>query len=112
MTGKTRQKYEMRSYQEMVVGPMRQMNEDNQQLHWLQRKVVKQEQRSKVIEQSFDVVSKRLRDSVNNVDLVRERTRKHHEETKEEVCNNNNFLLIFFLLYNLCIVAGSEVNWR
>jgi GH35 family endo-1,4-beta-xylanase len=84
------------------VGSMRQMNEDNQQLHWLQRKVVKQEQRSKVIEQSFDVVSKRLRDSVKSVDLVRERTRKHHEETKEEVCNKNSSRLIFAFFVIIC----------
>ncbi|KAJ3671587.1 hypothetical protein LUZ60_007666 [Juncus effusus] len=89
--GKSRLKFEMKSYQEMVVGPMRQMNEDNQQLHWLQRKVVKQEQRSKVIEQSFEVVSKRLRDSAREIALVRGRTRKHHEETKEEMAQQEHF---------------------
>jgi hypothetical protein len=93
MTDKMKLKYEMRSYQEMVVGSMRQMNEDNQLLHCLQRKIVKQEQLSKEIEKSLGIVSKRLRDSNKSIDLVRERTRKHHEETKEEVCNKNSFIL-------------------
>ncbi|KAJ3675709.1 hypothetical protein LUZ60_004751 [Juncus effusus] len=89
--GKMRLKCEMKSYQEMVVGGTRQMNEDNQKLHWLQRKAEKHEQRSKVIEQSFDVVSKRLQDSTREIDLVRDRARKHHEETKEELAQQEHF---------------------
>ncbi|KAJ4795314.1 Protein SUPPRESSOR OF GENE SILENCING 3 [Rhynchospora pubera] len=89
--GKSRLKYDLRSYQEMVVEPMRQMNEDNQLLYRLRKEVVKQKQCTKVVEQTFGAVSKRLRDKAKENDLVREKSRKHHEETKEELDNLEKF---------------------
>ncbi|XP_073013393.1 protein SUPPRESSOR OF GENE SILENCING 3 homolog [Typha latifolia] len=83
--GKSRLKYDMRSYQEMVVNPMKQMSEDNQQLIWLKNKVVKQAQRSKALEESFGVVSQKLRETMDEKRIVRLRTKIQHEENKEEM---------------------------
>ncbi|RRT35982.1 hypothetical protein BHE74_00022178 [Ensete ventricosum] len=84
-SGKSRLKYDMRSYQEMVVIPMKQMSEDNQQLVWLKNKVIKQEQRSKALEETFGVVTQKLRETMEENRIVRLRTKIQHEENKEEV---------------------------
>ena len=78
-------KYELKSYQEMVVNPMKQMSEDNQQLTYLKHKVVKHEQHSKVLEETFEVVSQKLRETMEENRIVRLRTKKQYEENKEEV---------------------------
>ncbi|KAB5511875.1 hypothetical protein DKX38_028903 [Salix brachista] len=58
--GKSRLKYELRSYHEMVVNQIRQMAEDNQQLIYLKNKVVKEQRHSKQLEESFGIVSEKL----------------------------------------------------
>nr|XP_019708275.1 protein SUPPRESSOR OF GENE SILENCING 3 homolog [Elaeis guineensis] len=89
--GKSRLRYDVRSYQEMVVIPMKQMSEDNQQLIWLKNKVVKQEQRSKVLEETFGVVSQKLRETMEENRIVRLRTKIQHEENKEEMDYQERF---------------------
>lgn len=44
----------LRSYQETVVVPMRQMNENNQQLVWLKNKVTKEQKHSKALQEYGD----------------------------------------------------------
>ncbi|ONK77382.1 uncharacterized protein A4U43_C02F5950 [Asparagus officinalis] len=83
--GKSRLKYELKSYLEMVVNPMKQMSEDNQQLTYLKHKVVKEERRSKVLEETVDVVSQKLRETVEENRIVRQRTKMQHEENKEQM---------------------------
>lgn len=85
LIGKLRLKYDMRSYQEMVVNPMKQMSEDNQQLLWLKNKVVKQEQRSKALEETVKVVNQKLSETMEENRIVMLRTKIQHEENKEEV---------------------------
>ncbi|XP_008786464.2 protein SUPPRESSOR OF GENE SILENCING 3 homolog [Phoenix dactylifera] len=89
--GKSRLKYDVRSYQEMVVIPMKQMSEDNQQLIWLKNKVVKQEKRSKALEETFGVVSQKLRETMEENRIVRLRTKIQHEENKEEMDYQEQF---------------------
>lgn len=75
----------MRSYQEMVVGPMKQMSEDNQQLVWYKNKVKKQQQRSKTLEESVGLFSQKLRQTNEENKIVRLRSKEQHEENKAEV---------------------------
>nr|CAD1842120.1 unnamed protein product [Ananas comosus var. bracteatus] len=89
--GKLRLKYDMRSYQEMVVNPMKQMSEDNQQLLWLKNKVVKQEQRSKALEETVKVVNQKLSETMEENRIVMLRTKIQHEENKEEMDNQERF---------------------
>ncbi|CAL9198932.1 unnamed protein product [Musa hybrid cultivar] len=89
--GKHRLKFEMRSYEEMVVIPMKQMNEDNQQLIWLKNKVVKQEQQSKVLKETIGVVTQRWRETVEENIIVRRRSKMQHEENKEEMDYQEKF---------------------
>ena len=69
----------------MVVNQIRQMAEDNQQLIYLKNKVVKEQRHSKQLEESFGIVSEKLRKTMEENRIVRQRTQMHHEQNKEEV---------------------------
>lgn len=122
LAGKSRLKYELRSYQEMVVIPMKQMNEDNQQLVWLKNKVIKQEKRSKAIEETFGVVTQKLRETMEENRIVRLRTKIQHQENKEEVvslfyyCTSITFLLFSkfsFKVYKSSFMRHNVVRqWK
>ncbi|XP_031285427.1 protein SUPPRESSOR OF GENE SILENCING 3 isoform X1 [Pistacia vera] len=83
--GKSKLKYELRSYQEMVVRQIRQMSEDNQQLNYFKNKVDKVQRHSKTLEESFGIVSERLRKTIEENRIVKQRTRLQHEQNKEEM---------------------------
>lgn len=69
----------------MVVIPMKQMHEDNQQLKWLQIKAAKNQQHAKALEETVGVLSERLRKAAKENRIVRERTLLQYEQNKEEV---------------------------
>ena len=75
----------MRSHNEMVVAQMKQMSEDNQQLNYLKNKVVKTEQRSKVVEETLGVVTQKLRETMEENIFVRRKAKEKHSEYEEEV---------------------------
>lgn len=83
--GKSKLKYEIRSYQEMVVNQMKQMSEDNQQLMWFKNRVAKEQKHSKALEESFGLVSEKLRKTLEENRIVRQRTKIHHQQNKEEM---------------------------
>ncbi|XP_077231860.1 protein SUPPRESSOR OF GENE SILENCING 3 homolog [Tasmannia lanceolata] len=89
--GKSKLKFEMRSYQEMVVGPMKQMSEDNQLLTYYKNKVVRQQQRSRALEETVGVMSRQLRIANEENRIVRQRTQIQHEENKEEMDSIEQF---------------------
>ncbi|KAI7757383.1 hypothetical protein M8C21_001912 [Ambrosia artemisiifolia] len=89
--GKSKLKFEMVSYQEKVVNQLKQMNEDNQQLQWYKNKVVKEQMHSKALEESYGLVSQRLRKTEEENRIVRERTQQYHEQNKEEMDYQEQF---------------------
>ncbi|KAK9060606.1 hypothetical protein SSX86_021312 [Deinandra increscens subsp. villosa] len=89
--GKTKLKFEMVSYLEKVVNQLKQMNEDNQQLHWYKNKVVKEKMHSKALEESYGLVSQKLRKTEEENRIVRERTQQYHEQNKEEMDYQEQF---------------------
>ncbi|KAF5469669.1 hypothetical protein F2P56_013724 [Juglans regia] len=89
--GKSKLKYEIRSYQEMVVNQIRQMSEDNQQLIYLKNKVVKEKSYSKAIEECLGITSERLRKTQEEMRIVKHRTKLQHEENKEEMYLQEQF---------------------
>ncbi|XP_059623859.1 protein SUPPRESSOR OF GENE SILENCING 3-like [Cornus florida] len=90
--GKSKLKFEMRSYKEVVVDQMKQMSEDNQQLVWFKNKVANEQRHSKALKESFGILSEKLRKTSEENCIVRQRTKKHHEENKEEM----DYLELFF----------------
>lgn len=89
--GKSGLKYEMKSYQEMVVCQIRQMSEDNQQLMYFKNKVVKVQRTSKSLQESLGVVTDKLRKTMEENRIVRQRTKMQHEEIKEEMNMQEEF---------------------
>jgi hypothetical protein len=69
----------------MVVIPMRQMSEDNQQLNYLKNKMVMTEQRSKAVEETLGVVTQRYRETMEEMIFVRDKAKEKHLEYKQEV---------------------------
>ncbi|KAF8022988.1 hypothetical protein BT93_F0486 [Corymbia citriodora subsp. variegata] len=88
---KSKLKFQMRSYKEMVVNEVNQMTEDNQQLMWLKNKFAKEQLHSKELEKSFDFVSKKLRKAMDENCIVRHRTKMQHEQNKEEMDYQEKF---------------------
>ncbi|KAG8051258.1 hypothetical protein GUJ93_ZPchr0009g1195 [Zizania palustris] len=75
----------MRSYNEMVVTQMKQMSEDNQQLNYLKNKVVKTEQRSKAVEETLGVITQKLRETMEENIIVRNKAKEKHLEYEKEM---------------------------
>ncbi|KAK4381524.1 protein SUPPRESSOR OFSILENCING 3 [Sesamum angolense] len=88
---KSKLKYEMRSYQEMVVNQMKQMSEDNQQLIWFKNKVAEEQTSKKALEESYGIVTEKLRKTMEENRIVKLRTKKHHEQNKEEMDYQEEF---------------------
>ncbi|KAL3614776.1 Protein SUPPRESSOR OF GENE SILENCING [Castilleja foliolosa] len=86
--GKSKLKYEMRSYQEMVVD---QMSEDNQHLTWLKHKIAKEQKNKKALQETLGLMSKKLRQTTNENRVVKLKTKKHHEQNKEEMYSQEQF---------------------
>lgn len=89
--GKSRLKFEMRSYQEMVVSQFRQMSEDNQQLNWFKNRFSRVQTHARALEESLGVVTEKLRQTAEDSRIVRQRTKVQHEENKEEMDFQDNF---------------------
>ncbi|XP_038722073.1 protein SUPPRESSOR OF GENE SILENCING 3-like [Tripterygium wilfordii] len=89
--GKSRLKYEIKSYQEMVVKQIKQMSEDNQQLVWLRNRVAQEQRHSKALEESFGIVSEKLRKTMEENRIVRQRTKIQHQQNKEEMDYQEEF---------------------
>ncbi|KAK6118459.1 hypothetical protein DH2020_047876 [Rehmannia glutinosa] len=89
--GKSKLKYEMRSYQEMVVNQIKQMSEDNQQLLWFKNKVAKEQMSKKALQESFGMMTEKLRKTMDENHIVKLRTKKHHEQNKEEMDSQEEF---------------------
>ncbi|KAA0063087.1 protein SUPPRESSOR OF GENE SILENCING 3 [Cucumis melo var. makuwa] len=91
MQGKSKMKFELRSYQEMVVDQIRQMSADNQQLSWLKNRVVKERNKAKAYEESLGKVCEKLRKTKEENRIVRQRTLMQHEENIEEMQMQEQF---------------------
>ncbi|KAL1814117.1 hypothetical protein ACET3Z_024182 [Daucus carota] len=89
--GKTKLKFELRSYEEMVVNPMKQMNEDNHLLNYYKKRALEEIKQAKVYHDSFAAVSDKLRKTQEENRIVRQMTKVHHEENKEKMDYQEEF---------------------
>jgi hypothetical protein len=93
----------------MVVIPMKQMSEDNQQLNYLKNKVVKTEQRSKAVEDTLGVVTQRLRETMEENQFVRDKAKEKHLEYEQEVIYG---CIIFYQSISAHETIFSLVPWQ
>ncbi|XP_068651584.1 protein SUPPRESSOR OF GENE SILENCING 3 homolog [Aristolochia californica] len=77
----------MVSYQEKVVGGMKQMSEENKQLIWLKKKDVER----KAFKETVGLMSNQLRIEKEEYHILRLRAKKQYEENKEEIDNMEKF---------------------
>nr|AZZ70071.1 supressor of gene silencing 3 [Erythranthe lewisii] len=89
--GKSKLKYEMRSYKEMVVNQMKQMSEENQQLIWLKNKVAKEQRSKKALEESMDIINERLKKTVVENRKVILSTKEHQKQNSEQMESQAQF---------------------
>ncbi|KAL5549967.1 hypothetical protein UlMin_000143 [Ulmus minor] len=88
---KNKLKYELRSYQEMVVNQLRQMSEDNQQLTYYKEGYDNVKMEKKTISMFLEVVSEKYRKTMEENKIVRQRTKSAHEENREEMYLQEQF---------------------
>ncbi|KAL6183705.1 hypothetical protein ACLB2K_045116 [Fragaria x ananassa] len=82
---KLKLKFEVRSYQEMVLHPLRKMSEESQQVNYMKTKVAKEEKHSQAIEDTLRIVNEKMLKIQEENRVLRERTRMHYEQNKEEM---------------------------
>ncbi|WCJ40308.1 Protein SUPPRESSOR OF GENE SILENCING 3 [Euphorbia peplus] len=83
--GKNRLKYEMRSYQQMVVNRIKQMCEDDHQLLMLRNRVAEQEKQAKESEHSYGILKEKLQIAKKELNVMRRKVEEQHHQHMEEV---------------------------
>ncbi|KAL8166280.1 hypothetical protein V2J09_007779 [Rumex salicifolius] len=89
--GKQKMKYEMRSYNEMVVSQMKKMSEDNQQLSYLKHKHDVEKRQNKVMKESVSFLSNMVKKQSEENRIVKQRSKMHHEQNQQELDFQDNF---------------------
>ncbi|KAL8474912.1 hypothetical protein ACS0TY_031357 [Phlomoides rotata] len=89
--GKSKLKYDMCSYHEMVVKQLKQMSEDNQQLLYFKNKVATEQTSKIALEQSLDKLSEKLRRTMVDNRAVKQATKKHFQQNREEMDSQDQF---------------------
>lgn len=99
--GKSKLKFEMRSYEEMVVSQLKKMDEDNQHLLWCQNKLAKERTHSQSLAETLRIVTNQLRKNSEESRILRIKSKNHHEQLKEEVIYD------FYIACRLLSYTGS-----
>ncbi|EPS60058.1 hypothetical protein M569_14748, partial [Genlisea aurea] len=108
--GKSRLKYEMKSYKEMVVNQLKQMNEDNQKLAWYKNRAVNEKMSKIALQDSFVVLTEKLRQTTEENLASKLRYQKHHELNKQAMDFHEKFLRE--QLQRLCDAENREEEGR
>ncbi|KAL1336322.1 hypothetical protein HN51_030710 [Arachis hypogaea] len=83
--GKSKLKFEMRSYQDTVESKIKHINDDSRLLGYFKDKIAKEQLKSKVLEESLSRMTGKLRITMEENLVMRERVKEHHQESTEEM---------------------------
>ncbi|XP_021294352.1 protein SUPPRESSOR OF GENE SILENCING 3-like [Herrania umbratica] len=89
--GKSKIKYELKSYQMAVLNEIKKMSEDSQQLIWLKDRLAEERKRAKTFEQSVQNLSRNLQQKTRDIHIFKQRVQSLHEQNKEEMGCQENF---------------------
>ncbi|KAK6284230.1 hypothetical protein POUND7_003182 [Theobroma cacao] len=89
--GKSKVKYELKSYQMAVLNEIKKMSEDSQQLIWLKDRLAQERKRAKTFEQSVRNLSRNLQQKTKDIHIFKQRVQSLHEQNKEEMDYQENF---------------------
>ncbi|KAG8650213.1 protein SUPPRESSOR OF GENE SILENCING 3 [Manihot esculenta] len=89
--GRSKLKYEMRSYQEMVEKRIKEINENSQQLVKFKDKITQEQKHSKVLADSLSRLSEELRKTIEKNRSMRQRTKLLLEENRGEMDSQEQF---------------------
>ncbi|CAI8591502.1 unnamed protein product [Vicia faba] len=106
--GKSKLKFEMKSYQEMVESKIKHINEDGQQLGFFKDMIAKEQLKSKVFADTLCKVTDKLRKTTEENHVVRERTKEHHQQNKEEMDAQEAFFLDQMQIIHQAIAAKED----
>lgn len=90
----------------MVVVGMKQMSLDNQRLNHMKNRVVKTEQRSKVVEESLGVITQKYRETSEENTVLMRRIKEKHLEHEEEVMVSQRLHQYIWLSADFLISTG------
>ena len=103
ISGKSKLKFEMRSYQGTVESKIKHINDDSRLLGYFKDKIAKEQLKSKVLEESLSRMTGKLRITMEENRVMRERVKEHHQESTEEVpCYETEIGLLLFLVF-ICL---------
>ncbi|XVE51762.1 hypothetical protein DITRI_Ditri02bG0066800 [Diplodiscus trichospermus] len=91
--GKSKIKYELRSYQEVVLNEIKKMREDSQELIWLKDRLKEERKREKTSEGSVNILSRNQQRKMEDIHLFKKRVQLLNEQKKEEIDFQENFYM-------------------
>ncbi|KAJ9158635.1 hypothetical protein P3X46_024200 [Hevea brasiliensis] len=106
--GRSKLKYEMRSYQEMVERQIKQINENSQQIVKFKDKIAQEQKHSKVLAESVSRLSKELPKSIEKSCGMGQRTKLLLEENREEMDSQEQFFKDQIKIIHLAIDAKED----
>ncbi|MED6157435.1 hypothetical protein PIB30_023006 [Stylosanthes scabra] len=83
--GKSRLKFEMKSYQETVETKIKHINDDSRLLGYFKDKIAREQLKSRVLEESLSRMTGKLRITMEENRVMRMRVKEHHQESTEEM---------------------------
>ncbi|KAK8518646.1 hypothetical protein V6N13_018073 [Hibiscus sabdariffa] len=89
--GKSKLKFEMRSYQEMVESQIKKINDDSQQLTRLKKKVAQEKQHSQVLTESLGQLRTKLHQTSEESCTVKQQSRLQHEQNQKELAAKEQY---------------------
>lgn len=98
--GKSKLKFETRSYKEMVESQIKKINDDSQLLTRLKKKVAQEEKHSQVLAESLGRMSEKLRQTAEENCIVKQQNRLQHVQNKEEVAFSELYIPLLFIAYH------------